>query len=203
MKTVFVHPERCIGCRHCEIACALEHSRTKDIFTAFYEDPIPQPRIHVELGIEFSTFLNRCRHCDPAPCMQVCPTGALYRDEATGSVLVDYDKCIACAMCAMVCPFDIISFHRVWNVTIDHEVNAKCDHCIDRQRRGEIPACVEACKTGALEFGDINDIIRSSRKDFTLRTTTALQGEEAPAIPENIKEFREVMKKVAHLGPLG
>jgi len=135
--------------------------------------------------------------------MQVCPTNALYRDVETGSVLVKYDKCIGCAMCAMVCPFDIISFHKTWEVKLDHEVNSKCDHCIDRQRKGEMPACVEACKTGALEFGDANDIIRSSRKDFTLRTTTALKGEEAPAIPANIEAFREVMEKVSGLGPIG
>ena len=203
MKTVFVHPEKCIGCRHCEIACAVEHSRSKDIFGLVTESPPPMPRIHVEVGVDLLTFPNRCRHCDPAPCMQVCPTGALYRENDTWSVLVDYEKCIACAMCAMVCPFDIISFHRVWNVTFDHEVNAKCDHCIERQLRGEIPACVEACKTGALEFGDANDIIRNSRKDFTLRTTMALKGESAPELPESISQFREVMKKVAKLGPLG
>ena len=203
MKTVFVHPEKCIGCRHCEIACAIEHSQSKDVFGLITESPPPMPRIHVEVGINFMTFPNRCRHCDPAPCMQVCPTGALYRDEGTGSVLVNYEKCIACAMCAMVCPFDIITFHKVWNVILSHEVNAKCDHCIDRQRKGEIPACVEACKTGALEFGDANDIIRSSRKDFTLRTTIALTGEEAPAIPENIRQFREIMEQVSKISPLG
>ncbi len=201
MKTVFVHPENCIGCRHCEIACLIEHSQTKDLFGALFENPKPHPRIHVEVGLDFHTFPNRCRHCDPAPCMQVCPTGALSRDKETGSVLVNYDKCIGCAMCAMVCPFDIISFHKVWNVSFDHEVNAKCDHCIDRQRRGEVPACVEACKTGALEFGDANEIIRNSRKDFTLRTTIALEGEEAPAVPSNIKAFRDVMAKVAKIGP--
>ncbi len=203
MKTVFVRPERCIGCRHCEIACAVEHSRSKDLFEAFFEEPKPSPRIHVELGMEFLTFPNKCRHCEPAPCMEVCPTGALYRDGETGSVLVNYDKCIACAMCAMVCPFDIISFRKVWHVNFLKTVNYKCDHCIDRQREGREPACVEACKTGALVFGEVNDIIRSSRKDFTLRTTRALQGEEAPELPEGLAAFREIMKKVAHLGPLG
>ena len=203
MKTMFVHPERCIGCRHCEMACAIEHSESKDLFGMISETPRSNPRIHVEVGLSFLTFPNSCRHCDPAPCMQVCPTSALHRDIETGSVLVNDDKCIGCAMCALVCPFDIISFYKVWNVKLDHEVNAKCDHCIDRQRNGDIPACVEACKTGALEFGDANDIIRSSRKDFTLRTTLALKGEEAPSIPANIEAFREVMAKVSQLGPLG
>jgi len=203
MKTVFVNPEKCIGCRHCEMACAIEHSQSKDVFTAFFEEPKSQPRIHVELGVGFATFPNRCRHCDPAPCMQVCPTSALYRDQETGSVLVNYDKCIGCAMCAMVCPFDVITFQQVWNVNFAHEVNAKCDQCIERQREGKEPACVEACKTGALEFGDVNDIIRSSRKDFTLRVTTSLKGEEVkPEIPENIAAFRATMEKISQIGPL-
>lgn len=202
MKTVFVEPERCIGCRHCEIVCALVHSRTKNILTFASEYPPPFPRIHVELGYEFMTFPSKCRHCDPAPCMQVCPTGAIYKDDETGSILVNYEKCIACAMCAMVCPFDVITFRKIWNVRLDHEVNAKCDHCIDRQRRGEIPACVRACKTGALIFGDANDIIRNARKDFTLRTTKAVMGEEAPAIPKNVEEFREVMSGLLKLSPL-
>ena len=203
MKTVFVHPERCIGCRHCEMACAIEHSKSQDLFGILFETPRSKPRIHVELGIDFMTFPNRCRHCDPAPCMQVCPTGALHRDVETGSVLVNYNTCIGCAMCAMVCPFDIISFDQVWSIHLDHEVNTKCDHCIDRQRAGNIPACVEACKTGALEFGDANDIIRSSRKDFTVRTTLALKGEEAPSLPPNIEAFRDIMAKVSQFGTLG
>ncbi|MCD6427351.1 MAG: 4Fe-4S dicluster domain-containing protein [Caldisericaceae bacterium] len=100
MKTVLVRPERCIGCRHCEVACAIEHSQSKDLFGMLEEVPISKPRIHVEVGINFLTFPNRCRHCDPAPCMQVCPTDAIYRDEETGSVLVNYEKCIHCEACA-------------------------------------------------------------------------------------------------------
>ncbi len=202
MKTVFVNPEKCIGCRHCEVACAIEHSQSKDLFKMFEEVPLSEPRIHVEVGVNFLTFPNRCRHCDPAPCMQVCPTGALHRDEETGSVLVNYNSCIGCAMCAMVCPFDIITFNKVWNVNFDHEVNAKCDHCIDRQREGREPACVEACKTGALEFGEVNDLIRAARKDFTVRMTKSAGAEvEVPKVPVNVQSFRDIMAQVSAIGP--
>ncbi|HXQ60181.1 MAG TPA: 4Fe-4S dicluster domain-containing protein, partial [Acidimicrobiales bacterium] len=86
---MFVNPERCIGCRQCEIACAIEHSISRDTISAYLESPVPRTRIHVDAGREATTaFPNRCRHCDPAPCQQVCPTGAITRDESLGIVIV-------------------------------------------------------------------------------------------------------------------
>jgi len=200
MKSVFVRPELCIGCRHCEVACAVEHAQSKTIFGAIHEERVSQPRIHVEPGIDYLTFPNRCRHCNPAPCMQVCPTQALVRDGATGSVLVQYQRCIGCAVCAMACPFGIISFHKIAALSADREVNAKCDNCIDRQKAGKIPACAEACKTGALEFGDANDLVRTSRKDFTIRMLKSEGTEvEVPKIPENIRAFRAILKEIAEM----
>ena len=112
MKTVFVNPERCIGCRQCEFACAVEHSQTKNPVAALFEQPPPHARIHVEAGASINaSFPNRCRHCDPAPCLEVCPTGAFSRDPDEDIVLLDTGKCIACAMCAIVCPFAALTFH--------------------------------------------------------------------------------------------
>lgn len=200
MKTVFVRPELCIGCRHCEVACAIEHAESKRLFDAIREEKKSLPRIHVEVGVNYLTFPNRCRHCDPAPCMQVCPTEALIRDAATGSVLVLYDRCIGCAVCAMACPFGIIHFQGVHQLYFDRKVNAKCDNCIERQREGRIPACAEACKTGALEFGDADDLIRVSRKDFTLRMIKSEGTEvEVPKIPANVRAFRAILEEMAKL----
>jgi carbon-monoxide dehydrogenase iron sulfur subunit len=200
MKTVFVRPELCIGCRHCEVACAIEHAESKKLFDAVTEERRSQPRIYVETGIHYLTFPNRCRHCDPAPCMQVCPTEALVRDQETGSVVVDYGRCIGCAVCAMACPFGIIRFQPVRQLDTGREVNAKCDNCIGRQKDGKIPACAEACKTGALEFGDANELIRTSRKDFTLRLIKSEGTEvDVPKIPANIRAFRAIMGELAEL----
>lgn len=198
MKTVFVRPELCIGCRHCEVACAIEHAESKKLIDAIQEGPVSEPRIFVEPTISYLTFPNRCRHCDPAPCMQVCPTGALYRDADTGTVAIDYVKCIGCAVCAMACPFGIIQFKNVFQTDNEREVNAKCDNCIERQKGGRIPACAEACKTGALEFGDANELIRVSRKDFSARMIKSAGTDvEVPKIPENIRAYRDIMKKIA------
>ena len=78
MRTVFINPEQCIGCLQCEIACAIEHSVSQDGSVAFLETPVPRKRIHVEAGpVATTAFPNRCRHCNPAPCLQVCPSGAI------------------------------------------------------------------------------------------------------------------------------
>lgn len=200
MKTVFVRPELCIGCRHCEVACAVSHAEQKDIIGATGEKKKSQPRIFVETGPSYKTFPNRCRHCDPAPCMQVCPTGALVRDAPTGSVGIAYPRCIGCAVCAMACPFGIIRFGPVRQLDTDREVNAKCDNCLERQKDGMIPACAWACKTGALEFGDANDLVRTSRKDFTTRLVLSEgKGAEVTALPANIRAFRAIMEELAGL----
>ncbi len=196
MKTVMVFPERCIGCKHCEIACAVEHSQSKDLLLMFSEEVLSKPRIHVEVGENLLTFPNRCRHCNPAPCMQVCPTGALTRDEETDSVVVNYSKCIACAMCAIACPFGIISFDRTYEITLDRDVNVKCDNCIDRQKEGREPACVEACKTNALVFGEAKDVIRLKRKSVTMNVTSDVDSEEKVEIPENVQLWRDLLKEL-------
>jgi anaerobic carbon-monoxide dehydrogenase iron sulfur subunit len=194
MKTVFVNPERCIGCRQCEFACAVEHSRSHAPAEAVFEDPPPRTRIHVEPGYDFnSSFPNRCHHCNPAPCQQVCPTGAIFRDARHALVLVEPAKCIACAMCAMVCPFDVLTYYPLSNATAAHEVAIKCDGCIERVRRDEIPACVEACKVGALVYGELNDLMREDRLREARRAlaASAESAREVPGAFETIGGWRQ------------
>jgi len=193
VKTVVVDPERCIGCLQCEFACAVEHSRTRDPFTAFAEDVLPRKRVHVEPGPTYNTsFPNKCRHCDPAPCQQVCPTGAISRDGEHDLVLIDPGKCIACGMCAMVCPFDAVTFFPLGDGAPERVTAVKCDGCVDRVRRAEVPACVEACKAGALVFGEINELVRAGRRRETLAVlaATATIRPAAPPAPEMVRAWR-------------
>lgn len=165
MRGVFVNPEQCIGCLQCEIACAIEHSVSQEGASAFLETPVPRKRIHVEPGpVATTAFPNRCRHCDPAPCLQVCPSGAISRDSVEGLVLLDEQRCIGCAMCAVVCPFDVLTFHPLAEGPgPDTAVAVKCDGCVARVRSGEVPACVEACKVDALVYGEINELVAAGR----------------------------------------
>ncbi len=193
MKTVFVNPERCIGCKQCEVACAVEHSESKDLYQAVFEKPKPQPRIHVAPGIYWNTsFPNKCRHCEPAPCMGVCPTGAISRDADLDIVVIDGDKCITCAMCAMVCPFDVIGYYESAVVRRERTVALKCDHCIDRQRQGQMPACVEVCKVGALQFGDVNELVKAA-SSVLAKSVSIAAGEiraEMPGLPAHVEAWR-------------
>lgn len=179
MQTVFINPERCIGCRQCEFACAVEHSQSKDAAVAVAEDPLPRTRIHVSPGRTMNTsFPNRCRHCNPAPCEQVCPTGAITRDAGEDLVLVDVHKCITCAMCAMVCPFDAVTFYPQANGMPVRIVATKCDGCIERVRNGVQPACVEACKVNALVYGELNELTAAGRLQQTAAVLAVTTSEE-------------------------
>jgi len=207
MKTVFVHPERCIGCKQCEIACAVAHSKSKSLFWAVFEDPPPSPRIHTEPGPSLNTaFPNKCHHCNPAPCIGVCPTAAIYRAENDPDiVLIDANKCIACGMCAMVCPFDVITYRVSQDVPHKAAVAMKCDHCIERQHDGLIPACVEACKANALQFGEINDLVKQARTRISEKVSAAISQlpSEIVAPPMQIANWRAWGAAVSHLNADG
>ena len=201
METIFVNSERCIGCRQCEFACAVEHSKSKNAAQAVFEVPLPKPRIHVEAGPVMGTSLpNRCRHCDPAPCARVCPTGAMHRDDARGVVLVASDKCIACAMCAMVCPFDVVTFHPVDSGFGARVVATKCDGCTERVEDGREPACVEACKVSALVYGELNELSKAGRirqSVAVLAATKQMNGSELPSTVAGWRSFGEAVTKIS------
>ena len=166
MKRVFVDLNRCVGCNSCMIACAIEHSLTKDLFTAIREKPLPKPRIKVKTAKEGSSFPLQCRHCEEPYCVDACIAGAIRKDPETGLVLADEEKCVGCWMCVMVCPFGVIRPSLLPGKK--EKVAVRCDLCQGR----ETPACVEACPTGALFFGEIEDfkkaVSRARRQENAL-----------------------------------
>ncbi len=156
-KVIVCRIERCLGCRSCEMACALEHSESQNLREAVLEDPLPQRRVTVEAAGGHGLPLQ-CRHCDDAPCVMVCPTGAIQRHCESGPVIIDRELCIGCKLCMVVCPFGVIGLER------DGKGVIKCDQCIARQEAGEEPACVSACPTKALVFMDIEQYARQKRQ---------------------------------------
>lgn len=178
MKKVMIHPERCVGCMQCMVACAVAHSRSKNLATAALETPRPRPRIHVGVGPFNSGFPNRCRHCNPAPCLMGCLPGAIFRVNEMETVLIDPDKCINCASCAMACPFGVIRFHADPFAPPGKQVAVKCDNCIDRQDQGLIPACAQACMVGAITFEEPDLALKRKTNEVS---RSALQG------PDNVE----------------
>ena len=142
---IVVKAHRCTGCKSCEIACAVEHSNSKELQQAVNETPAPSSRIEVAAGGRFPVPLQ-CRQCEDAQCVAVCPKNALTRTDTESPVTLDRELCIKCKWCILACPFGAISFDD------DAKTIIKCDQCFERLQRGELPACVSACPTGALEF---------------------------------------------------
>ncbi|NJE54242.1 4Fe-4S ferredoxin [Thermococcus sp. 21S9] len=132
----------------------MEHSKSGSILSAITEDPIPLPRIRI-ISVGTQNLPVHCYHCEEALCMEACLAGALFRDR-DGAVLVDSNECTGCMACATACPFGIPEFDVLRGVMV------KCDLCPDRRAEGKLPACVEACKTGALQFGSIEELLTST-----------------------------------------
>lgn len=160
MKQVIVNPEKCVGCMQCMLACATAHSKSQSLFAATQENPRPRARVHVGAGRFNQGFPNRCRHCDPAPCQIACLTNAIFKNPASDTVLINPDRCINCASCAMACPFGVIRYHEHCFAPPGKVVAVKCDNCFERQMEGLIPACVEVCKVKALTFEEPGEALK-------------------------------------------
>lgn len=156
MKQILARSEHCLGCKSCELACAVAHSTSKTLFEAIKELKPPQKRIFVESS-EGLNFPLQCRQCLDAPCVHACISGAMQFDLTTGLIQVDEQKCVGCMMCVMVCPFGVIA-----EVPTNHRV-AKCDRCQDLAYN---PVCVAACPTKALEFVEVREFAHSGRQTF-------------------------------------
>jgi len=139
---------RCIDCRACLVACSVEN-----------QVPMNHTRIWVQdLGLQGQfpdlqrTFVPyNCMHCENPPCVDVCVSGATYKDPDNGLVLVDQEACIGCGFCVDACPYDARYLDESRGV-VD-----KCNGCIQRVEIGQQPACVATCVGGSRMFGDLND----------------------------------------------
>ncbi|MDX1809300.1 MAG: 4Fe-4S dicluster domain-containing protein [Sulfurospirillaceae bacterium] len=142
--------DRCIGCDACYAACKTDWEvpplkdayRTK-VWEIEDEDNFGNP------SIRFLPVL--CNHCDNAPCVDVCPTGASFKRDEDGIVLVDSDMCIACKACMVACPYDA-RYYDETKSSVD-----KCTFCLPRLSNGLDPACVATCVGESRNFGDLND----------------------------------------------
>ncbi len=163
------------GCTDCIAACHKVHNvpdigsrkeEIKWIREASYDQAFPeQENKFVKEAIRDRNVLLLCNHCDNPPCVRVCPTQATWRRE-DGIVMMDYHRCIGCRYCMAACPYGSRSFNwrdpRPYIKDIDlnypertRGVVEKCNFCDERLAEGKPPACVEACKSGALTFGEM------------------------------------------------
>lgn len=167
---IVVRVDRCLGCKSCEMACAVEHSESKDLYKAIHEAPRPRARVSVQQGAGFAVPLQ-CRHCEDAPCIEICPTNALNRADKDSPVIIDHDLCIGCKWCILACPFGVIYLDE------ENRIIAKCDQCFERVGRGEKPACVTACPTGTLKFKTMKEVLAEKRKASLVQIEKGFGGE--------------------------
>ena len=135
MKIITVSPNRCTGCRMCELACSMRHTG---------EFNPARSRICVIAYDESFCLPVMCFQCENPYCAEICPTGAIVREEATGMVRVMEDKCTGCKICILACPFGNMIFSSAKKKV------ENCDFC-----DGE-PECVSVCATKALEFKEVD-----------------------------------------------
>jgi formate dehydrogenase iron-sulfur subunit len=160
----FTDTSVCIGCKACEVACK-EWNQIPTAPTEFsgnsYDNTIAlgaNTWRHVAFVEQQDGDATRwlmasdvCKHCTYAACLEVCPTGALFRTEF-GTVVVQEDICNGCGYCVAACPFGVIERReddgRAW----------KCTMCYDRLKDGEQPACAQACPTDSIQFGKVVEL---------------------------------------------
>jgi Fe-S-cluster-containing dehydrogenase component/DMSO reductase anchor subunit len=133
---------RCTGCSACRIACELANDVSAGVHwrsvTTFNE-----PRWS---GATVLNYSLACNHCEAPTCLAGCPAAAYEKNAETGAVILHRERCMGCHYCSWVCPYAAPQFDPA-SGTME-----KCTFCLDRQRRGEVPACASACPTGALGF---------------------------------------------------
>ena len=159
----------CVGCHACVVAC-------KEWNTGGYGAPLSDQDAYGDEPV--GSWLNRvhtfevkpedgparvvhfpksCLHCEDAPCVTVCPTGASFKRSDDGIVLVNEDSCIGCGLCAWACPYGAREMDGA------EKVMKKCTLCVDRiyndniPEEDRVPSCVRTCPAKARHFGDLND----------------------------------------------
>jgi formate dehydrogenase iron-sulfur subunit len=161
----------CIGCKACEVAChqwnalPARNGGLVPLSGLSYDNTVQLSDVdwrHVKFVEQFSADRSQarwlmmsdvCKHCVNAPCLEVCPTGAIVRTEFD-TVYIQGPVCNGCRDCISACPFGVI------HISPETRVAQKCTFCYDRLKAGLVPACAQACPTRSIQFGPIDEMKR-------------------------------------------
>ena len=171
---IAINLDRCVGCHTCALSCKMQNNVPEGMLwnRVLTEDcDVMDGALGTYPNVTRTFLPVACQHCENPACTKVCPVGATWKDEQTGIVRQDYDKCIGCRMCMSACPYNGVrsfnweepSYHLDFPVgdqdVAPHQkhVVEKCTFCWHRLAKGLAPACVEVCSARARIFGDAND----------------------------------------------
>jgi formate dehydrogenase iron-sulfur subunit len=165
----FTDTSVCIGCKACEVACKqwndlpAQQGGIRALSGQSYDNTVAlggDTWRHVKFVEQFSEDRTKqrwlmmsdvCKHCVKAPCLDVCPTGAIIRTEFD-TVVIQASACNGCRDCIPACPFGVIDIDPATSVA------KKCTLCYDRMKVGMVPACAQACPTQSIQFGPIREL---------------------------------------------
>jgi anaerobic dimethyl sulfoxide reductase subunit B (iron-sulfur subunit) len=148
----------CNGCKVCIVACSDKNDTPVGVnfrrvlhYSGGGWSPHPTQAGLMTQDVYAYTVSSACNHCKDPVCLEVCPSGAIFKREEDGLVLIDQDTCLGCRLCE-TCPYDAPQFNENLGVM------TMCDGCHDLLDLGEDPACVAGCPQRALQFGDIDEL---------------------------------------------
>jgi anaerobic dimethyl sulfoxide reductase subunit B (iron-sulfur subunit) len=155
----YLDTQICTGCKTCMVACKDKNDlgpgvRWRRVVEYSGGEWRSEPDGTFRQDV-FAYYMSvSCNHCDEPICVEVCPTKAMNQDE-DGIVTVDQTRCMGCRYCEWACPYGAPQYRG------DRGVMSKCDFCRDELQAGGIPACVAACPTRALSFGEFDELKRN------------------------------------------
>lgn len=152
----FVNSANCAGCKTCQVACKdRANLEVGQLYRKVvkHEDGDWVKRRNAWISNVTAYWLSiSCNHCENPACVNVCPTGAMYKRAEDGVVLVNQDRCVGCQSCVWACPYDGPQFiEKLGKV-------GKCDLCADRLAAGKRPVCVDACPFQLISVGEIDKL---------------------------------------------
>ena len=146
--TLVVELDRCIACKGCQVACHMENGTELGVNRISVRQ-IGPTGIFPDLEMYFLPLM--CQQCEDPACVRACPTGALYKNETDGVVLLNADKCVGCRSCSRACPYHVCGFSP------ERRKADKCTLCAESRAAGFSPACARSCAGSALHWGDLSD----------------------------------------------